>query len=152
MGLVTGGCPHGSTFHRTDKARSATSTTSCDNTQKFIVGSTWNITLLENKQQGQRGFFSPRVSTASRMGLRKNSKPLTGITACCSLRNKTASRQRAEPCCTFRRAPCAHRKEAREGVVLGRRQGCCSWERGSAQGCCFWIKELGIGKNRPWQE
>jgi hypothetical protein len=108
--------------------------------------------MLENKQQGQRRFFSPRVSTASRMGLRKNSKPLTGITACCSLRNKTASRQRAEPCCTFRRAPCAHRKEAREGVVLGRRQGCCSWERGSAQGCCFWIKELGIGKNRPWQE
>jgi hypothetical protein len=30
-------------------------------------------------------------------GLRKNSKPPTGITACCSLRNKTASRQRAEP-------------------------------------------------------
>ena len=27
----------------------------------------------------------------------KNSKPPTGITACCSLRNKTASRQRAEP-------------------------------------------------------
>jgi hypothetical protein len=53
--------------------------------------------MLENKQQGQRGFFSPRVSTASRMGLRKNSKPLTGITVCCSLRNKTASRQRAEP-------------------------------------------------------
>jgi|UniRef100_A0A804U7U0 hypothetical protein len=28
-------------------------------------------------------------------GLCKNSKPPTGITACCSLRNKTASRQRA---------------------------------------------------------
>ncbi|PWZ13939.1 hypothetical protein Zm00014a_037892 [Zea mays] len=94
-------------------------------------------------------------------GLRKNNKPLTGITACCSLRNETASRG----CYTFRRAPCAHRKGAREGALrraavfgsegwaqgLGRR-GCrnsgvspsnCAARESGASCCCAREKEQG---------
>jgi hypothetical protein len=49
------GCPHGSAFHRTGKARSATSTTSYENTQicwRQFIG---HHTHQKNKQRGQRG-------------------------------------------------------------------------------------------------
>jgi hypothetical protein len=49
------GCPQGSVFRRTGKARSATSTTSCENTQfcwRQFIG---HHTHRKNKQQGQRG-------------------------------------------------------------------------------------------------
>jgi hypothetical protein len=49
------GCPHGSAFRRTGKARSAASTTSCDNTKirwrQFIE----HHPRRKNKQRGQRG-------------------------------------------------------------------------------------------------
>jgi hypothetical protein len=61
------GCPHGSTFGRTGKARSAASTTSCENTQicwrQFIEHHTHRKINITNS-----GGFSPRVLTASRMG------------------------------------------------------------------------------------
>jgi hypothetical protein len=72
------------------------------------------------------------------MGLRKNSKPPTGIMVCCSLRNKTASRQRAEPSGLLHISSCTLRTSER------------SKERGSAQGCCFWIRGLGAGTWTSW--
>jgi hypothetical protein len=72
------------------------------------------------------------------MGLRKNNKPPTGITACCSLRNKTASRHHVEPLGLLHISSSTLR-------TLERSKG-----RGSAQGCCFWIRGLGAGTWTPW--
>jgi hypothetical protein len=71
-------------------------------------------------------------------GLRKNSKPPTGITACYSLRNKTTSRQRAEPSGLLHISSSTLRTSER------------SKGRGFAQGFYFWIGGLGAGTWTPW--
>jgi hypothetical protein len=112
------------------------------------------ITSMRNRERSVA--VSPgRTTTAA--GLRKNSKPPTGITACCSLRNKTASRQRAEPSgllhilSSTQQASMAQaqqhtrRKETESQCMEGMLHGiCCSapWERaasarrGGASCCC----------------
>jgi hypothetical protein len=69
---------------------------------------------------------SHRGPTTSRTGLPKKQQIPGERRWCC---NNTSPSQ------ALHRTPCAHQKGATEGVVLGRRQGCCSWE-GLEQGRC----------------
>jgi hypothetical protein len=87
------------------------------------------ITSMRNRARSVA--VSPGRTTAAAR-LRKNSKPPTGLTACCSLRNKTASRQRAEPSRLLHISSSTLRtSESSKG-------------RGFAQGCCCW----GAGKGK----
>jgi hypothetical protein len=97
------GCPHGSTFRQTAKARSAASTTSCDNTQKFVGGSSWNITHVGKINSKDSG-MSHRGSTTSRAGLRqKQQTPGERRWGC----NNTSPSQ------ALSQTPCARRKASK---------------------------------------
>jgi hypothetical protein len=72
------------------------------------------------------------------IGAAQNSKHPAGITVCCSLRNKTASRQHEEPSGLLHISSSTLRTSER------------SKGRGFAQGCYFWIEGLGAGTWTPW--
>jgi hypothetical protein len=134
------GCPQGLAFRRTDNAQSVASTTSCDNTQKIVGGSSWNITHVGKINSKDSGNFSHH-----RFRLRRGWGCVASTRATThdeGSGERTGGLLQRAACCAFCRAPTTRRF----GGAAGK-----TWLRGAAlpgEGA----EQRRCAGRRPWRD